>query len=276
MQASPARDSTLPPIVSEPLNRVVYAKVLKGIETDWFHPRPWKRAREHSRGDGFTLIELLVVVAILAVLIAIIIPVTQSAMLTGKRMQSLQNLRSIAIGFASFQGEQDGRLPGNGANANSRWIHVISPYLGNKANWNSPVPGGTSFPVDTHAYGRAVFHSPLTPEKAYTQPYNNSTGMYGYNRRLRGGDFFSPYRVQQIKRPSSLVMVASKYYLGTGPTLETDAPYPANRAGVAANYQKGKPKDDGTGPAIYLFADGHIEVLLSWPGEDAFDPEFEP
>jgi prepilin-type N-terminal cleavage/methylation domain-containing protein len=60
---------------------------------------------QSPRRRGFTLIELLVVVAIIALLIAILIPSLQAAREQGKRAKCLSNLRAIATGMHSYSSD---------------------------------------------------------------------------------------------------------------------------------------------------------------------------
>jgi prepilin-type N-terminal cleavage/methylation domain-containing protein/prepilin-type processing-associated H-X9-DG protein len=59
---------------------------------------------------GFTLIELLVVVAIIALLIAILLPALSTAREQAKRTRCMANLKSIGIGYGIYISEWNGRL----------------------------------------------------------------------------------------------------------------------------------------------------------------------
>ncbi len=60
--------------------------------------------------NGFTLIELLVVIAVIALLLAIFIPVTRAARERAQRAVCLSNLRQLALAWVAYADEHDGKL----------------------------------------------------------------------------------------------------------------------------------------------------------------------
>ncbi len=60
---------------------------------------------------SFTLIELLVVVAIIAVLVAILLPALNQAREAGKAAVCASNLRQIGLQFQTYATEYNGKLP---------------------------------------------------------------------------------------------------------------------------------------------------------------------
>ena len=60
---------------------------------------------------AFTLIELLVVLAIFAILISILVPVSIKAIEMGNRAKCVNNLKSIGVAFTAYASEHGGALP---------------------------------------------------------------------------------------------------------------------------------------------------------------------
>lgn len=60
---------------------------------------------------GFTLIELLVVTAILAILMALLLPTIQNAKEKGKQAHCMQNLRQLGLAYEQYTNDYDGWYP---------------------------------------------------------------------------------------------------------------------------------------------------------------------
>jgi len=86
---------------------------------------------------SFTLIELLVVVAIIAVLVAILLPAVAKARMTARRISCASNLRQIGMGWGIYWSDHNGYVPhcGHWANwggfesgsSNPTWEHGLLP-----------------------------------------------------------------------------------------------------------------------------------------------------
>lgn len=91
---------------------------------------------DRGNREGFSLIELLVVMAMLAVLVAILIPAVTSARAGARRVQCAGNLRNISLALCEFEGAH-GRLPAAGnffdddgqIIAHHNWAVSILPWV---------------------------------------------------------------------------------------------------------------------------------------------------
>jgi len=94
------------------------------------------KAKAHR---GFTLIELLVVVAIIAVLLALLMPVSSRAHALAKRLKCAGNLKQLTLAWQMYLSDNDECFY-QGVNANIKyggwkglrgwWPRVLNPYVG--------------------------------------------------------------------------------------------------------------------------------------------------
>ncbi len=85
-------------------------------------PGKLDRSASVRRKAGFTLIEVLVVVAIIALLVAILLPSLSRARAQARRTVCLSNLRQIAIGAVQYSNEHRGYVP-----PLMSWLELPSP-----------------------------------------------------------------------------------------------------------------------------------------------------
>lgn len=64
-----------------------------------------------SKKSAFTLIELLVVIAIIAMLVAILLPVSLKAIEMARRSSCANNLKSIGMAFTAYATDHKGEMP---------------------------------------------------------------------------------------------------------------------------------------------------------------------
>lgn len=94
-----------------------------------------------SPRSGFTLIELLVVIAIIAILAAMLLPALAGAKVKAQRVQCLNQMKQLALGFPQFVADHNDMLPPAGWAAGSytaptiqiSWDSWINRYIGGNA-----------------------------------------------------------------------------------------------------------------------------------------------
>jgi prepilin-type N-terminal cleavage/methylation domain-containing protein len=86
---------------------------------------------------GFTLIELLIVIGIVAMLLAIAVPVVSRARAAAKQVTCINNLRQLAGAFHMYAQQNDGLLPQPSATMLS-WESSLLPFTTTSAVFMCP------------------------------------------------------------------------------------------------------------------------------------------
>jgi prepilin-type N-terminal cleavage/methylation domain-containing protein/prepilin-type processing-associated H-X9-DG protein len=120
-----------------------------------------EEGRNHQ--TGFTLVELLMVIAIIALLIAILIPALSRARGKAEEIVCLNNLKQLQICAKLYSGDNDFFLP---PNRNVYYIDTLGPSAGFDPNW-------------TWCVGLAPYDTTTENiEKGLLFKYNKSTDIY--------------------------------------------------------------------------------------------------
>jgi prepilin-type N-terminal cleavage/methylation domain-containing protein/prepilin-type processing-associated H-X9-DG protein len=162
---------------------------------------------------GFTLIELLVVVAIIAVLIAILLPSLNKARESSRVAVCLNNLRQIGMGFTQYVNDWSDRTPfGYVYTANGMCEHIplfLDEYLPSNSVWSCPTQltrGNGDGRLDWSIY------------KAYNQHYAfNQTvcprllpnGIYNYDGAYKD----KTRNISEFADPSNTIVFTENYRL---------------------------------------------------------------
>jgi prepilin-type processing-associated H-X9-DG protein len=188
-----------------------------------------------GRGRGFTLTELITVVGLVALLVALFLPVAGRMRSAAGAATCLSNLRQIGTAWQMAVSEQHGKLfdyawnsyPTPDAAWKAYWIGAAEHYGVTPATLlcpNATEPGDAS----RRGYGGAAL--------AWTGEYESNgtairkdantvrTGSYGYNRWLGGGKGFGAgekagFRyLSDLQNPAAVPAFLDCAYADVGPT----------------------------------------------------------
>ena len=119
------------------------------------------RPKPPSHPEGFTLVELLAVVTILAVIIALIVPVLEGMRERGLQAKCVANLRAIGPAFQLYLQDNQMQLPWRFQRNISPQIGYkedLAPYLGHNLNvFKCPAHSRLNFPTQP-SYGMNYFY----------------------------------------------------------------------------------------------------------------------
>ena len=205
--------------------------------------------RQSNTCGGFTLVELLVVIGIIAVLIAILLPVLSVARERSRRTACLSNLHQLGQGMLMYAGENRDHLPnGNPRGAARNYIGTNLVLVNLSALYLRRGP--------------AVFHCPSDQDPS---PVEIDTADYTLPNSARVSyDFYSVFFLPEY-----------------GPLVARLR----GRAPLAWDLHGGAPVPDpdqnhGVGGGNVVFSDGHCEwqVASDWqginwprPGDEFYD-----
>ena len=223
---------------------------------------------------AFTLIELLVVVAIIAVLIAILLPAIASAREQGRSVLCLSNLRQLGMAFYHYASDNKDQFPhcaiGHNPPNFTWYTNMLSPYAPIDWSWK---PNTAMAKPDWGVYtapNQGIWRCPSVRDDQILSGTGYGVSFYHTIRFSTSGG--SP-KITQMTRPAELFLIGDvhTYWVLTDswytnivlncPKDEPwDVPYSGNPWGgpkQCAPRHLGRVNID--------FADGHAE---SWPYKD--------
>jgi len=152
---------------------------------------------------GFTLIELLVVVAIIALLIAILIPSLGRARQKAKNSVCMSNLKAHGTGMFTYATEWNGRLPSdNPASGGGLIMWDVTVEMTDKQLASVGLNGGGSTGgADNYNRVRTVFYCPMAPDA-------NVPTFWNYNTTYRVAGY---YFLNDRKNTTLQALVLPKY-----------------------------------------------------------------
>jgi len=157
----------------------------------------------YGSGDAaFTLIELLIVIAIIAVLMAVLIPALNRAREMGKRATCMNNTKTLALAWTLYCSEHDGKMPASQGLAKTGWVRGLEgTYL------TRPVEAPRELQITAIRSGELYPYT--TTEKVYRCPVakRNEMRTYGAAPSLNG---YSPEDAPIVKNLNLLKQLSSR------------------------------------------------------------------
>lgn len=152
---------------------------------------------------GFTLIELLVVVAIIAVLMAILMPSLANARVQAKTAVCASQSRQIGIAFAMYQNENTGMIPDlvYGYSGSSKAINITNENLYTDRPWDYLL---LAYLNNSRGSAPRVFACPMDETRRTFAGSNNPTQSYVLNREyVVGGVYITNPMPNDIGSPAN-------------------------------------------------------------------------
>jgi len=220
------------------------------------------------RKSAFTLVELLVVVAIIALLLAMLLPALGKARETVQRTVCASNLRQLALGVIGYNTDQRGYMPHQSNPDNTKWASVIGSYVGARRTKNDSDPVWycplaqrelDQEKVEADSWGLASTHYSMNGEFDVYAKLQNPTFWVG-NKQPRKVSTF---------RNAGLVVLADA---GVGPGSSKWFQVPGMRVGWDLAKSATWPMNDGSPDppwAVSLMFDSPLPSGKPWGHADA-------
>src|SRR5579864_1258483 len=153
---------------------------------------------------GFTLVEMLVVMAIIAILMALLLPSISQAKARANQTSCLNNMRQLTLAATLYAGDHDDEFPARRTPTNA-WPHKLKPYY---SNWKIIACPSDHFGVV------GLFADDINPKRSYL--INGFKDYFKVN--LSPGDYraFQQWRyshgmkVSALNRPSDTILFGEK------------------------------------------------------------------
>ena len=267
---------------------VVSRQLAGGSAVHW--TRTSRQSRRGGPPAGFTVVELLVVVAVIAVLLAILLPTLNQAKRKAQSVACASNLRRLHLASILFSQDNHGHLPrphqagdlsSNAAAARvCVWLHLRAGAAGHadfgddKGVLWKYLAGGPAVREAVVSCPGDVGEAPMSAPVDERYPRNYSYSMnwlvaapHDAARKSGGRAFLPGIRVSRVQRPAEKIL----WYEELAPndswnrTQLSLAEFPSARHGKHVNGNARldpiNPDYSDAGRGNFCFFDGHVESL---------------
>jgi prepilin-type N-terminal cleavage/methylation domain-containing protein len=199
---------------------------------------------------GFTLIELLVVIAIIALLLSILMPALRRVKEAGKRIQCLNNTKTLALSMLMYVQDYESKFPRAWTNTGG-WIlevagHRTNPGAADKELQLDAIRGGLLFP---YVGNTEVYRCPVAKNTEF-RTYSIPHSMNGF--ASDGGTIVT--KITQLRNTSGRMLFLDDY------VLDWDACWMVNFS--SQKWWNTTPIRHGSGGNVFSFADGHADFQI--------------
>ena len=208
-----------------------------------------------ARNSAFSLVEILVVIAVLAILMAMMIPIAKGVLENGRTARCLSNLRQIGSGIFNYAAENDGRIVPD-FDGRYRWAELlqVTGYLNTgvtEQNFSQAIRPSSILlcPAAKIEFDGTYWVSSEKRGRLYGATYGINRYVSYYNEDPTMSTF-RQLRLQGISQPQQLYLLTDSYHTSVLNYPHIPEVFPAKIHRGAANI---------------LFCDGHVETVKDIP-----------
>ena len=206
---------------------------------------------ETMKKRAFTLIELLVVIAIIALLLAILMPSLRRAKEAAKRIQCMNNTKTLALSMMMYVQDYENIFPRAWTQPDGWLLEVVghkeNPGSADKELQLDAIRGGLLYP---YVENTAVYRCPLAGKNEF-RTYSMTQALNGWYD-LQGGTILK--KITQVRNSSGRILFLDDY------VLDWDACWTIYNN--QTKWFNTTPIRHGSGGNVFSFVDGHADFQI--------------
>jgi prepilin-type N-terminal cleavage/methylation domain-containing protein/prepilin-type processing-associated H-X9-DG protein len=213
--------------------------------------RSFSWAARGKPARGFTLVELLVVMAIIAILMALMMPSIARAKLKANQISCLNKMRQLTLAAVMYASDHEEEFPARRTSTNT-WPHKLKPYY---VNWNILACPSDRFGVV------GLVATDINPNRSYL--INGFNDYFKLNlspsdyKAFQQWKFAHGMKTTAIKRSSETILFGEKRTGSRHVHMDTDQ---GNRGN---DFDEIEHKRHGQG-SNFAFSDGSVRFIKQY------------